>query len=145
MSIFAHNVGLCMSIFPAPFNPLNRRIHRGINFCISIAALPMCDARRIKRLHLLESFLKANAVASLVAHGPHRHRRMVAEEKNITKIALDNRMLPLLKATKAFLAVAVFMPLHICLSNNINAVAVTKIVPKMMIGIVASTNRVDIV
>ena len=54
-------------------------------------------------------------------------------------------MLPLLKTSNTILTEAILMTLHVCLCDDINSIAVTEIVPEMMIRIVAGTDRVDIV
>ena len=143
----AHSLRVCrlVSKTSALLEPLHRRIHRRVDVCILVSALPMDWARRIDLLHRRNRMAETVAVPRLVAHRPERDGRVVAVEDSLTLVALDDRVFPLLEAAKPIVAVPWFMSLDVRLGYYVDSIPVAEVVPEAMVGIMAGANGVDVV
>ncbi len=136
---------LLIAELAALLEPFYRRIHRRIYIRVFVAALPVDWARRIDLLHRSDRMAETVAVPCLVAHRPERDRRIVAVEDSLALVALDNRMLPFLKAAKPIVAVSWLVPLDVRLGYHVDSIPVAEVVPETVVGIVAGADGVDIV
>ena len=135
---------LLVAELAALFDPLDRRIHRRVYVRVLVAALPVDRARGINLPHRRDSIAEAVAVSSFVAHRPKGDGRIVAVEHGVALVALDDRMVPLLESPNTIFAVTRLVPLDVCLGDHIDAVAVAKVIPEAMVGIVASADGIDV-
>ena len=80
-----------------------------------------------------------------VAERPHHHTGIVAEELHLARIALDDGVLPFLEPPNPFVAVARLVGLNVGFGDYINAVAVAKLVPEIMVRIMAGAAGIDVI
>ena len=131
---------LLVAELAALLEPFDRRIHRRIDIRVFVAALPVDWARRVELLHRRNRMAETVAVPCLVAHRPERDGRVVAVEDRLTLVALDDRVLPFLKAAKPIVAVSWLVPLDVRLGYHVDSIPVAEVVPETVVGIVAGAD-----
>ena len=129
----------------ALFKPRDRAIHARVDVRLVIPGLPLHNPGIIDFFNGGHRGRKARPVPRLVAERPEYDGGMVAVKEDVSLVALDDRMPPLVEPAESMLAVHRFMPFDVSLGHDVKTVAVAKIVPEPMVRIMARAHGVEIV
>ncbi len=110
-----------------------------------VGALVVYRTRGVQRLDGVVGHLEVFAGAGLIAERPHEDRGVVLVVLNVVDVALDVRFLPRFHVAQRLFFVAHAVRLDIRLADHVEAVAVAKLVPVVVAGIVRRTDGVDVV
>ena len=125
---------------------LRAGIHQANNISVAVVdgSFVCHGARGVAVFHPVVGVFEVHTIATLVAHRPHNHRRMVLVAFEHVAVALPHHFLVLRVFGKALFAVALGMRFAVGLVPNIESVTVAKFVPIGVIGIMAGAHRIDI-
>ena len=147
VGIFAHEKGAGSFLLPPVFHPVHGRIHGGIHIHGLVAVRKFAvmegprsvispDSRRCR--------LKIGTVAGLIAQGPENNGRVVLGTMHHAHIALHMGFLPGRLPGNIHAAIADAVGFAVGFVHHVQAVAVAQLIKIRMIGIVGTTDGIDI-
>ena len=124
---------------------LHRGVHDADDVGIGSQLGTLVDhgARGVLALQDAVGFLKADAVAALVAEAPGDNAGVVAVATVHVVDAVEDGVEPFLLFGQRTFAVALCMALHVGLVPDIDAGRVAQVVPEFVVGVVASAYGID--
>ncbi len=147
MSIFTLNQGFCHGIILTVFlTSVIAIVHRAIDICLTCftGLFILYGTARVFCLYPIVGGLEVRTIAGFVAKRPEDDAGMIETALHIALVALHMCFLIVRTLGKCLLAVAHSVRLDIRFCHYIDTVLVAKVIPKIVVGIMAGAHGVQV-